>query len=143
MPKLYPSVQIWRRKGHILDHTPYDSDTTDTNAIDIISGSIRQSEALSLNRNRTIVPYIRLKLATVTPPCHSSHHHNENPLNIKTKSATNTSSTRMEKQHSRRIRKDSQSLANTGVNSLGIAISIVLLLGGCIGIYVQAFSERQ
>ena len=38
---------------------PYDSDTTDSNAIDIISGAIEQSKALSVNEDgKVVVPFV-------------------------------------------------------------------------------------
>ena len=58
-PDFVKNFRFGGGKGIFTNESPYDSDTTDSNAIDIISGAIEQSRALSVNEDgKVVVPFV-------------------------------------------------------------------------------------
>ena len=58
-PDFVKNFRFGGGKGIFTNESPYDSDTTDSNAIDIISGAIEQSKALSVNEDgKVVVPFV-------------------------------------------------------------------------------------
>ncbi len=116
-------------KGHVLDHSPYDSDTTDTNAIDVISGTTRQTEALSLSHHQAVVPYV-----TLTPVPHDSSQtnpsgHHEQTTKSDTRSFAQNNPNRRSLSARKTMRRE-HLLSRTGLTVIGTTAAAILLLTG-------------
>lgn len=125
-------------KGHVLDHSPYDSDTTDTNAIDIISGSVSQADALSLQHSRAIVPYVPL---TLVPADSSNAKSHNNPARA-TYPTEKSFAQKVKGRHSASGTQLRQNLPATGMKVVGIMGSIIFMLLGIASISLITHHKR-
>ncbi|QPL04639.1 MULTISPECIES: glucodextranase DOMON-like domain-containing protein [Actinomyces] len=47
-------------RGELTEHSPYDTDLADSNAIDMITGDAAQAEVMDLSQERVVAPYVGL-----------------------------------------------------------------------------------
>ncbi|MEE8667620.1 MAG: glucodextranase DOMON-like domain-containing protein [Bifidobacterium mongoliense] len=142
--------------GEKTDDSPYDSVTTDTNAIDAFTGKDSQAELLSLQHDKAVLPFLNLDPVQQGGDDHNS---TDNGNNSGSPSGTNgskndthdntTNGPSQGSQTKGSARADAtttgaRTLANTGATSLVVMAFAMLLVGlGAAGIRMRMNHRRQ
>lgn len=112
--------------GEVTDTAAHDSVTTDSNAIDIISGTQSQAELMSLKKNQVILPFLSLSQED------SNNQGGETPKPTVTPTpGTNASQATNKQQEADKQQPLHGVLAHTGVSAGSlIAVALLLLVAG-------------
>lgn len=142
--------------GDQTSDTPFDSVTTDTNAIDAFTGKDSQAELLSLQHDKAVLPFLNLDPVQQGGDDHNSTDNGNNSgspsgtngsKNDTHDNTTNAPSQGLQTKGSARAdatTTGARTLANTGATSLVVMALAMLLVGlGAAGIRMRMNHRRQ